>query len=235
MSRTNNVAIIQVRSDSKRFPNKCFEYLGKHKIIDWVVTRVKKAKNLDKVIIATTKRKNDRIFKNFAKKHKVNIFYGNEMNVMQRFIEVSRIFKPIKIVRVCADNPFVSGDFIDKLINFFDKNNCDLAFNHSPNKKFNYECIDGFGAEIFSFKTLKIISRQVFLNRDKEHVTNYLYKNNSFNIKPVPLNRTYYATLKSLDINTIEDLNYLNNFIKKKKIKINSTAKYIASKIKQYN
>ena len=60
------------------------------------------------------------------------------------------------IVRICADRPFISSDFLDSLILFFKRNKCDLALIMFL-KKYKFKCIDGFGAEIFSAKTLNQI------------------------------------------------------------------------------
>ena len=53
------LVIIQARTNSKRFPGKIL-YLVKDKpLIHYVITQVKKAKLIDKVIIATSKNKTD--------------------------------------------------------------------------------------------------------------------------------------------------------------------------------
>ena len=150
MKNNNFVAIIQARMGSTRLPRKSAKILGQSQIIDWVVKRVKKAKLLDDVIIATSKKKRDKIFSKIAKKNKIKIFYGSEENVLKRIYDAGKKFNAKNIIRICADSPFISPEFINNLILFYKNNNCDLAFNHTPFKKF--KCIDGLGAEIFSMK-----------------------------------------------------------------------------------
>ena len=75
MHLINNLAIIQVRTGSSRLPNKCFKKLGKHMIIDWVIKRVKKTKLVDKIVLATTTKKKDIIFKSIAKKNNIDFFF----------------------------------------------------------------------------------------------------------------------------------------------------------------
>ena len=57
MHLISNLAIIQVRTGSSRLPNKCFKKLGKYRIIDWVIKRVKKSKLIDKIVLATSTKK----------------------------------------------------------------------------------------------------------------------------------------------------------------------------------
>ena len=63
----------------------------------------------------------------------------------------------------------------------------------------------------------------------------FFYLNKKFLVKPVPLKKMFYAKTKSLEINTIEDLKYLQKLVKKHNIKINSSAELIVSKLKKKN
>ena len=184
MKRLNYVAIIQVRTGSKRFPKKSLKKLGQYRIIDWVIKRTKKTLFLDSVILATTNKKNDKIFEKIAKKNNVKIFFGDQNNVLKRYCDAANKFKVKNIVRICADNPFISPEFIRKLIVYHKKNRCDLAFNHVSKKKFKFNCIDGLGAEIFSTKTLNKILTKTKNKKNLEHVTKYFYENSEkFKIK----------------------------------------------------
>lgn len=216
-----NVAIIQVRTNSSRFPKKSIKKIDTHSLIEWVVKRVKKSKKLDLVVIATSKRKSDKIFGKIAKKLKVKIFYGDENNVLSRYCLAAKKFKAQNIIRVCADNPFISHNFIDNLIYFFNKNKCDLAFNHRPLKKFNYRCINGLGAEIVSRRILEEMNISTKSNKDKEHVTRYLYNNYKYLKKPVPVKKIFQIN-KKLDIDKKEDFLKIKKFIKKNNLNINS-------------
>ena len=62
------VAIIQTRTGSKRFPKKVLKNILGKSIIDWVLQRTKKAKNLKNIILATTRLKRDDILESIAKK-----------------------------------------------------------------------------------------------------------------------------------------------------------------------
>ena len=230
MRKNKNVAIIQARQGSTRLPKKCTMKIFKHSLIEWVVRRTKKSKKLDEIVIATSKKNADKVFGVIAKKLKVKIFYGDEQNVLSRFLEAANKFKADNIIRICADNPFISSNFVDNLIDFYKNNKCDLAFNHRPDKKMKYKCVDGLGAEIFSLKILKIVSKLAKSNYDLEHVTTFLYRNkNRFKIIPVPVERKYQIT-KKLDIDREKDLKKIIDLVKINKININSSENKIINK-----
>ena len=53
------VSIIQARLNSSRLPNKVLLPIGSNSVLGVIVNRLKKCKNLDDIIVATTKEKND--------------------------------------------------------------------------------------------------------------------------------------------------------------------------------
>ena len=220
MKSLNNVAVIQVRTGSKRLPRKSLIKLKGLRIIDWVIKRTKKTSLIDDIILVTTKKKEDKIFSKIGKKYKIKVFYGEETNVLKRFCDVAKKYNIKNIVRICADRPFISSDFLDSLILFFKRNKCDLAFNHVSEKKYKFKCIDGFVAEIFSAKTLNQIQYKTKNKKNLEHVTKYFYLNNKYKVKPAPLKKIFKKTKISLDLDTVEDLKFLEKLVKKNKIKI---------------
>ena len=74
--------IIEARSNSSRLKNKHFLKVNKKPIIQYMINRIKLIKNIDEIIIATTKRKDDNKFVKFCAKENIKIFRGSENNVM---------------------------------------------------------------------------------------------------------------------------------------------------------
>ena len=60
-------ATLEARLGSKRFPNKLFRNLGKTTFLQFQVKRILKSKHLKKLIIATTKKKQDKKILNLSK------------------------------------------------------------------------------------------------------------------------------------------------------------------------
>ena len=210
-------AIIQVRTGSKRFPRKSLAKLGDSKIIEWGINRTKQSKFLDEVILATSDLEEDKLFLKIAKEHSIKIFFGEKENVLKRFLDTAKYFSTDVVVRICADNPFISHSFIDELIKFFEKNNCDLAFNHQT--RLNTKIVDGFGAEIFNKKILEKIFNSTNEKAHLEHVTQFIWDNHQkMNIKACPVKDIFMNSDLKFDVDYKEDLVKLNNFVLKHKI-----------------
>ena len=57
-----------------------FKKLGRYYLIEWVIMRLKKSKQINKIILATTKKKVDKKFLNILKKF--NIIFFSEVKMM---------------------------------------------------------------------------------------------------------------------------------------------------------
>ena len=125
-------------------------------------------------------------------------------------------------MRICADNPFIDGQEIDRLIKEYFSGEYDYAFNNCSKKMSRYS--DGFGAEIISYNRLKQISNLPLNNSQKEHVTKYIWDNlPRFKILALKSPKELsYPDLK-FDIDTPEDFEYIKLLISNG-VKINSKA-----------
>ena len=110
-------AIIQARTGSTRLPKKMIKKLGNEKVIEWVIKRLKKSKKLNQIILATSTRYEDKKLIKIAKQNEISFFTGSEKNVLKRYYDAAKKFKVKNIVRICADNPFISSSEVDLLIN----------------------------------------------------------------------------------------------------------------------
>ena len=81
------ILIIQARVNSKRLYGKSIIPIYKKKSsLQLIIEKFKKIKEIDDIYIATgPKFKNAEIY-NQTKKYKVNIFFGSENNVRERFV-----------------------------------------------------------------------------------------------------------------------------------------------------
>ena len=201
------VAIIQARMESSRLPNKMFLYLHGFPICEWVYKRVKMSKNINKIIFAIPDTSANNILAWYLDSIGAEVFRGSENNLVDRFYQAANLSSANEVVRICADNPLICASEIDKLIEFFKKDDCDYAFNHIP---LNNNYPNGLGAEICSMNLLKIIKEKAKKINHKEHLFNYILDNPSkYSIKTFdPIKKISYPELK-LDIDTIEDYNSL--------------------------
>jgi spore coat polysaccharide biosynthesis protein SpsF len=212
------VAIVQARMGSTRLPNKMMLSLHGYPICEWVYRRVLESKKINNVIFSLPDTKENDVLEWYLKSIGSSVFRGSENNLVDRYLRSARLLKADVVVRVCADNPFVSASEIDKLVDFFLSNKCDYAYNHIP-KENNYP--DGIGAEICSIRTLEDINQRKISVQEKEHVFNYIWNNPSqYIIKTFEPIEGLSAPKLKLDIDTMDD--YLMLLEKKYEIKMSA-------------
>jgi spore coat polysaccharide biosynthesis protein SpsF len=175
--------IIQARTGSTRMPEKVIRPFYQEKsILDLIMEKLKKL-NVPVVLATTINPSDDRIC-HLAEKHKVPVFRGSENDVLDRFIQAARAFGFSKIIRVCADNPFLDFAGLENLTAEFRKSDADyLSFQLSGNKP-SILTHFGFWAEAVRLDALEKAQELTSEKLYHEHVTNYIYGNpNLFNVQ----------------------------------------------------
>lgn len=136
-----------------------------------------------KIILATTNNEKDDIIAEIANNTGIEVFRGNENDVLLRFVDAANSFKLDNVIRVCADNPMLNTSHIDELIEEGEKGNCDYL---SYEYKDDLPVIKSHLGLYTEFVTLRALKKVLELTDDMhyhEHVTNYIYENKSiFNI-----------------------------------------------------
>jgi spore coat polysaccharide biosynthesis protein SpsF len=162
--------IIEVRTGSKRFPSKCLKKIINNKnVLEFLIYRIKKLKNLKKVI-ATTNLKQDDIIKKIADKIKINIYRGSSADLVSRVIECAKKNDIEHIIQLTADNPLIDLEVLKKMISIYKKNNYEFISN-SIVRTFPI----GTDVRIFSLKSLIKISN--IQKKKREHTCYYYLKN----------------------------------------------------------
>jgi spore coat polysaccharide biosynthesis protein SpsF (cytidylyltransferase family) len=205
--------IIQARTGSTRLPNKMILPFWHDKgILEVIIERLIGADFGLPIILATTTNSNDDIIEQIGSRFSIKVYRGNELNVLNRFVCAAETFNIQKIIRICADNPFIDINSIRILISEFIKNDVDYwCYSTSkciPTIKTHY----GFWPEGVSYAALKKI---VELSSDimfQEHVTNYIYTNpNGFKIHLEPISMKIENEKEiRLTIDTLQDFNIVS-------------------------
>lgn len=164
-----NLALIQARMGSSRFPGKVLEDLSGHPMLWHVVERVRRAGRVDKVVVATTDRAVDDPVAAFCEQEGVGCFRGNEQDVLDRFYQAAKANHADVVVRITADCPLIDSGVIDKVLARFECGDCDYACN-----VIRYTYPDGLDTEVFSFAALERAWREAGKPSEREHVTPYL-------------------------------------------------------------
>ena len=222
------VAIVQARMGSERFPGKMMSLLGGYPVLEWVLRRLLRARLLDDIILATTTLSRDDPLARVASRLGVRCFRGDEHDVLGRFVAAAKLVGADNVVRICADNPFVDPDEIDRLVSFFSSAGCDYACNHQDRLGSGYA--DGFGGEILSVNLLQSISIETTDPTHREHVTLYLWEHEgkkSFRLMaPKSPASLAYPDLR-FDIDIQNDFRLINKLIDEYNVSFLSSAKEI--------
>ncbi len=164
-----NVALIQARMGSSRFPGKVLEDLVGHPMLWHVVHRVRQAKRVDQVVVATTDRAVDDPVVRFCDREGIRCYRGNEQDVLDRFYQAAKASQADVVVRITADCPLIDPAVIDKVVERFQRGDCDYACNI-----IRYTYPDGLDTEVFSFAALERAWNEAEKPSEREHVTPYL-------------------------------------------------------------
>ena len=115
------IAIVQARMGSSRLPGKMMMDLCDQPLLYWVLSRVKRTKLANSVLLAISDSEKDNPLAELAQQLNVPVFRGSETDVLGRFVAAAHMARADRVVRVCGDNPLIAPEEIDRLINFFEK------------------------------------------------------------------------------------------------------------------
>jgi len=208
MHKKSNLVILQARMNSKRLPNKAMRTINDIPMIMIQISRILKAKEIDKVIVATTNEESDDFLCEYLVENKIDVFRGSTNDVLERFFQASCIYGSEVIVRLTADCPLVMPEVIDEMLLQFD----DLGVEYFSNV-LEETYPDGLDVEIFSVEALKKL-RSLQLNTiEKEHVTLGIYRRqNMFKAKNYPYTQNLSALRWTVDY--IEDFEFVEQIFK---------------------
>lgn len=165
-------AIIQARLSSTRLPKKILKKICGKTILEHVIERVKSAKCVYRIIVATTVNKADDYLCKWLKNKDILYYRGNENDVLSRFFEAARHYACKNVVRITPDDVFKDPILIDKVANMYFNENLDFAYNNYPP---SYP--EGLDVEIFSARALFKAQKESIDEFEREHMTQYFYRN----------------------------------------------------------
>lgn len=170
----NIVTIIQARLGSTRLPMKSLLSLRGLPVIDWVTTRLQRCRKISQFIVATPDTRLDQVLQEHLAMRGICCIAGPEDDVLGRFVLAAQATNADIVVRVCADNPLIWWEAVDRLVDYYFANECDYAWNHIPR---NNLWPDGLGAEVISAPLLYRIATLANLPSQREHCFNYIWDN----------------------------------------------------------
>lgn len=202
----NVVCIIQTRIGSTRLPGKVLKKICNKTVLEHDIDRLKRVKNIDKIVIATTILEKDNLIVEEADRLGIAYYRGSEEDVLSRYYYAAKENKADIVVRVTSDCPLIDSAITGQIIQYYLDNR----------EKYDYvsNTIDrtyprGLDTEVFSFKALEKAFNEATSQRDREHVTPYIWDNpNLFKILQYRGEVDYSDLRWTLD--TTEDFELIN-------------------------
>jgi spore coat polysaccharide biosynthesis protein SpsF len=176
-----------------------------------IIERLKSIVPGETIVLCTTSNSEDDALEEVARLSGVQCFRGSEHDVLQRFLDAAKTHNFQEVIRVCADNPFLSQTYIARLIEEFYAVPCDyLSFafhDQTPIMKGHI----GLFAEIMRVDFLTRIAELTTDPLYREHVTNFVYANTDrFNARFLSVPEPFYNRKDiRLTIDTLADFNYV--------------------------
>ncbi len=172
------VAVVQARMGSTRLPNKVMKPILGTPMIGLLLERLKKANNIDQIIVATTNNSRCDSLAKYIVELGYEVFRGSEKDVLDRFYQASKQIHADIIVRITGDCPLIDSNLVDAIIEKFKESNVDYVSNISPP---TYP--DGLDTEVFSFAALEVAWKEAKDSQQREHVTLYIRESKRFSQK----------------------------------------------------
>jgi len=192
------IACLQVRLKSKRLPNKALIKIKNKPLFLHVVQRIKCAKKIDKVIVCTSKNKQDIPIINLCKINNIEYYAGDEDNVIKRFVDAVSKYKPNHILRATGENPCLSFEFID------------IAIKEHIKNRSKYTTTDdlprGMRSEVIDFNFLQNLHAKLVEPKMTEYMTWYLDRPKKWKVFKVKMPQKFKRKKYRLTVDTESDL-----------------------------
>ncbi len=231
------LAITQARTGSTRLPQKVLKQIQGKTLLEIHLNRIKSAKKISKLLVATTVEKQDDAIVNIVKDLGLEYYRGSVNDVLDRFYQAAKKYNPKWIVRLTSDCPLIDSRLIDTVIEKAQKEELDYCSN-TLIEVFP----DGQDIEVFKFSALEKAWENAELTSEREHVTPFIKKNSTFMGGELffsdnfPCEKSYNKVRLTVDEpNDFEVIKYLINKIGFNGSWMDYTKEYLNSSISELN
>ena len=184
------VAIVQARMGSTRLPNKVMKEIGGVPMIELLLSRLSRAREVDQIVVATTVDEKNEPLTAHVEKLSYLCVRGSEDDVLQRYIDAAHASNADVVVRVTGDCPLIDPTLVDECISKFMNSEFEYLDNTSPPT-----FPDGLDVAVVSVDALHRANKEAFSRYDREHVMPFIYNSGRFKLGSV-LNDNDYSSYR---------------------------------------
>lgn len=167
-------AIIQARMGSTRLPGKILKKVMNKTLLEYQLERVKRSLLIDEIVVATTKKESDNPIVALCEQLGAQVYRGSEQDVLSRYYEAAVALHADLIVRLTSDCPLIDPTIIDQVIQLHIDQEREVDYTSNALVR---SFPRGLDTEVFTFDALQYAHEHAILERDREHVTAYIYSN----------------------------------------------------------
>ena len=167
------IASIEARMAASRLPGKMLMDINGRPAIQMLVERLRKARLLDGIVLASTVNPLDDALEDWARSVDLPIYRGSETDVLQRVIDAQAYMDSDIVVEICGDCPLLDPSVVDQAIEVF----LDLKPGSNvvtTTQRPSYP--SGLDVQVFRFSDLEEVARIIDDPAVHEHVSLYFYE-----------------------------------------------------------
>jgi spore coat polysaccharide biosynthesis protein SpsF len=165
------LGVLQARVSSSRLPGKVLLDLHGAPMIVRQIERVRRARLLDQLVVATSTSPEDDVLAAMCKEQGIACVRGSLCDVLSRVVLAARAYNPDWVVRITGDCPLADPAVIDAVIGFAIEQKADYASNAvQPTYP------DGLDVEVVRMSVLEQAAAEAKLTSEREHVTPFIHK-----------------------------------------------------------
>jgi spore coat polysaccharide biosynthesis protein SpsF len=171
---------------SSRLPGKVLLDLAGQPMLARVVDRVRHARLLDDIVVATTSEVQDDPVAEFCLERGYSVYRGSLNDVLDRFYRAAKQAGAEIIARITADCPVIDPGLVDDVIRALADSNTDFAANRLP-PPWRRTYPIGLDVEVCTFAALECAWKEADQKFQREHVMPYIYEGVELDSSPVAL------------------------------------------------
>lgn len=160
------VCIIEARFRSTRLPGKVLMPILGEPMLARVIERLRLARTLDDIVVATTTVLADDPVAAFAQSVGAGVFRGSEEDVLSRVVGAARAYDATVVVEITGDCPLTDPALVDKVVADFLTGGADFVSNVLP-----HTTPRGTDVRVFTADALAEINERSTDPADHEHVS----------------------------------------------------------------
>lgn len=158
---------------SSRLPGKVLMPAGGKPLLQILIERLRRSREITEIIVATTTNDTDLPIVELCEDLKIRVFRGSELNVLERVCGAARFGEADIIAEVTADCPLIDVSLVDGAIHLFHSNypTCKYVTNARGIVSMPW----GFDIQVYAASDLYAINAGNPDDDDREHVSCQFY------------------------------------------------------------